>query len=82
MATPIGPHIAQFEALINVLRSVPHDIFSPFHITRTHYESSGVRIGVDILVPRRKSSTPRPVIVRIHGGFLVSPIFELIASKY
>lgn len=72
---------AQFRALVDLLHSVPHDIFNGFDITRAHFESAGVKVGVDILVPKRKSTAARPVIVRIHGGFLVSPIVTISATQ-
>ncbi|KAG7407191.1 hypothetical protein Forpe1208_v012562 [Fusarium oxysporum f. sp. rapae] len=63
---------AQFNALVDVLESVKSDIFDRFSITRTYYESGGVQIGVDILIPRQLKSQNPPVIVRIHGGFLIA----------
>lgn len=72
---------AQFKALIDLLHSVTPDVYSAFDITRTHYESAGTKIEVDILAPKRLKLGPtksHPVIVRIHGGFLVRmPITEL-----
>lgn len=63
---------ARFQELVDVLHSIKPAIFEPFNITRAHYESAGVKIPADILVPKGVDhSTPRPVIVRIHGGFLV-----------
>ncbi|RBR13215.1 hypothetical protein FVER53590_09903 [Fusarium verticillioides] len=75
---------AQFNALIDVLHSVKSDIFDPFTITRTYYESAGIQIGVDILIPRRLKSQNPPVIVRIHGGFLItgSSLFPAWFSKW
>ncbi|KAG4295281.1 hypothetical protein FPRO06_01865 [Fusarium proliferatum] len=75
---------AQFNALTNVLHSVKSDIFDPFTITRTYYESAGAQIGVDILIPRRLKSQNPPVIVRIHGGFLItgSSLFPAWFSKW
>ncbi|KAJ0421683.1 Alpha/Beta hydrolase protein [Aspergillus carlsbadensis] len=64
-----------FERLVSILQSFPSSIFDPFTIHRAHYESSGIQIGVDILVPKTLPSpalATRPVIVRIHGGFLVT----------
>jgi acetyl esterase/lipase len=72
---------AQFKVLIDLLHSVPHDIFNGFDITRAHFKSAGVEIGVDILIPKRKSTTARPVIVRIHGGFLVSAIVRVLITQ-
>ncbi|KAJ4248776.1 hypothetical protein NW762_012614 [Fusarium torreyae] len=84
MASSSEERNAQFNALIDVLHSVKDDIFNPFDITRTHYESAGMRIGVDILVPRRITTQSQPVIVRIHGGFLVtgSSLFPAWFSKW
>ncbi|KAF5647839.1 uncharacterized protein FTJAE_1522 [Fusarium tjaetaba] len=75
---------AQFNALIDVLHSVKSDIFDPFTIIRTYYESAGIQIGVDILIPRRLKSHSPPVIVRIHGGFLItgSSLFPAWFSKW
>ncbi|KAI8683412.1 Abhydrolase-3 domain-containing protein [Fusarium keratoplasticum] len=75
---------AQFKTLIDLLQSVPHDIFDGFDITQAHFESAGVEIGVDILIPKRKGTTARPVIVRIHGGFLItgSSLFPAWFSKW
>jgi hypothetical protein len=73
---------AQFRALMNVLHSVSHDIFNPFDITRAHFESAGVDIGADILIPKRNSTRTKqtqPIIVRIHGGFLVSTSIEMLS---
>ncbi|KAK2688391.1 hypothetical protein QWA68_012337 [Fusarium oxysporum] len=75
---------AQFNALIDVLHSVKSDIFDPFAITRTYYESAGVQIGVDILIPRQLKTHNPPVVVRIHGGFLItgSSLFPAWFSKW
>lgn len=65
----------KYQGLVDLLLSIKPEIFSQFDIRRTYYESGGSRIGVDILIPkspRPKSSKCRPVMVRIHGGFLVS----------
>lgn len=63
---------ARFQDLVSLLHSIPSSIFSPFDIYRTSYYSCGVDIGADILVPKRPCRLSRlPVIVRIHGGFLV-----------
>ncbi|KAF5680610.1 hypothetical protein FHETE_384 [Fusarium heterosporum] len=63
---------AQFTALVDILQSVESDIFDPFLVTRAHYESVGIRIGVDVLIPRQLKTQNPPVIVRIHGGFLIT----------
>ncbi|KAF5541681.1 beta-lactamase [Fusarium phyllophilum] len=75
---------AQFNALIDILHSVKSDIFDPFTITRTYYESAGIQIGVDILIPRQLKSQNPPVIVRVHGGFLItgSSLFPAWFSKW
>lgn len=65
----------EYQKLIDLLLSIKSENFSHFDVSRTHYESEGGKIGVDILVPKSlksETSIPRPVIVRIHGGFLVS----------
>lgn len=65
----------KYHELVDLLLSIKPEIFSHFDVCRTHYESKGGKIGVDILVPKSpspKSTKPRPVMVRIHGGFLVS----------
>ncbi|KAH8669402.1 Alpha/Beta hydrolase protein [Ilyonectria robusta] len=78
---------AQFKALIDLLHSVTPEVYSAFDITRTHYESAGTKIEVDILAPKRLKLEPtgsHPVIVRIHGGFLVtgSSLFPAWFSKW
>lgn len=63
---------AEFKELSDALLSVPSTRFDPFHITRDTFESAGYKIGADILIPKREfSGGSRPVLVRIHGGFLV-----------
>lgn len=77
---------ARMKDLVSLLLSVSKDQFDPFHIYKAVYKSAGHAIGVDILVPKTKSpspSRPQPVIVRIHGGFLVStrgPAFDEMKS--
>ncbi|KAF5005122.1 hypothetical protein FDECE_8442 [Fusarium decemcellulare] len=63
MATTNEERDAQFKALIDILHSVPHNVFDPFDITRAQYQSAGVEIGVDILIPKRASTKVRPVII-------------------
>lgn len=49
--------------------------FSPFHIHSTSYKVVNEHpIGVDILVPKdlKPEAKKYPLIVRFHGGFLVS----------
>ncbi|KAF4967991.1 hypothetical protein FSARC_4552 [Fusarium sarcochroum] len=84
MASSSQERNAQFNALINGLHTIKDDIFNPFDTTRTNYESGGVSIGVDILVPRRITTQSQPVIVRIHGGFLItgSSLFPAWFSKW
>ncbi|KAF5689594.1 hypothetical protein FCIRC_1289 [Fusarium circinatum] len=84
MASQSKDRDSQFNALIDVLHSVKSDIFDPFTITRTYYESAGIQIGVDILIPRRLKNQNPPVIVRIHGGFLItgSSLFPAWFSKW
>lgn len=51
--------------------------FSPFHIHSTSYKSVNEHpIGVDILVPKdlKPRTDKHPLIVRFHGGFLVSSL--------
>lgn len=65
----------KYQELVDLLLSIKPEIFSQFDVRRTYYESGGSSIGVDILIPkspRLRSSKSRPVMVRIHGGFLVS----------
>lgn len=67
----------KYQQLVDLLLSIKPEIFSQFDIYRTQYESEGHSIGVDILIPKSpRAKSPfksRPVMVRIHGGFLVSP---------
>lgn len=67
----------KYHQLVDLLLSIKPEIFSQFDICRTQYESEAGSIGVDILIPKspraKSPSKPRPVMVRIHGGFLVSP---------
>ncbi|KAH8130095.1 alpha/beta-hydrolase [Trichoderma asperelloides] len=61
---------ARFQDLVSLLHSIPSSIFN---------------IGADILVPKRPCQLSRlPVIVRIHGGFLVtgSSLFPAWFSKW
>ncbi|KAL4884560.1 Alpha/Beta hydrolase protein [Aspergillus karnatakaensis] len=78
-----------FNNLVSLLKSTPESIFDPFTITRTYYKSAGIQIAVDVLVPKTLPASapqkqPRPVIVRIHGGFLVtgSSLFPGWFSKW
>ncbi|KAJ3578370.1 hypothetical protein NPX13_g2190 [Xylaria arbuscula] len=76
---------ARLQDLVALLLSVPRDNFDPFDIYRSTYDSAGHSIGVDILIPRANPScNPRPVLVRIHGGFLVgsSPVSKLHYTRY
>lgn len=72
-ATP-AERDARMQDLVSLLTSVPKENFDAFNIYRAVYESAGHNIGTDILVPKKApidASRPRPVMVRIHGGFLV-----------
>lgn len=65
---------ARLQDLVSLLTSIPKENFDSFDIYKATYESAGRAIGVDIMVPKKKptsASNPRPVMVRIHGGFLV-----------
>lgn len=67
----------QYQKLVDLLLSIKPEKFSQFDVSRTHYETEAGMVGVDILVPQDlKPNHPlrRPVMVRIHGGFLVSQI--------
>lgn len=47
--------------------------FDPFIIHNTSYKTvNGHPIGVDVLIPKGTKSDKRPLLVRFHGGFLVS----------
>ncbi|MCJ1432527.1 hypothetical protein MMC27_001884 [Xylographa pallens] len=47
--------------------------FDPFIIHRTSYKTVNDHpIGVDILIPKDIKTGKRPLVVRFHGGFLVS----------
>ncbi|KAF7551735.1 hypothetical protein G7Z17_g4791 [Cylindrodendrum hubeiense] len=73
IATQILPYGERFQELVAVLDSFPREIFDSFEVHRTYYKSSGVQIGADILIPRSGPRPKvRPVIVRIHGGFLIT----------
>lgn len=71
-SSPAKERQLRFDELVNALLSDPPSKFDPFRIYRSHYTSNDIDIGVDILLPNTmKPQGPRPVIVRIHGGFLV-----------
>lgn len=76
MTTPLTlERDARFKDLVDLLLSVPSDIFNPFDIYRTYYRSASSDIGADVIIPKgKRPRTARPVIVRIHGGFLVREI--------
>lgn len=64
----------RFQELNALLHSVTPKIFDAFQIYRSYYESDGLPIEVDVIVPKKNPQRKvRPVLVRIHGGFLVSP---------
>lgn len=47
--------------------------FDPFHIHTTSYKTvNGHPIGVDVLIPKELKSGKRPLLVRFHGGYLVT----------
>lgn len=68
-----------FFNLLNALESINDaEKYSAFHTINTGYKTSidgNFHITADILIPHTLRNTqyqgPRPVIVRIHGGFLV-----------
>ena len=68
-----------FFDLLNALDSINNaEKYSAFHTVNATYKTSrdeNSHITADILIPRTLRDTqyqgPRPVIVRIHGGFLV-----------
>ncbi|KAE8374455.1 Alpha/Beta hydrolase protein [Aspergillus bertholletiae] len=69
-----------FFNLLNALESINDaEKYSAFHTVKATYKTSidgNCSITADILIPRNLRDThhqgPRPVIVRIHGGFLVT----------
>ncbi|KAF3402193.1 hypothetical protein DPV78_004645 [Talaromyces pinophilus] len=70
---------SQFFDLLNALSSLDVDKFRPFETVTTQYkylERSSSGITTDILIPKRlvesKSYANCPILVRIHGGFLVT----------
>lgn len=69
---------ARFQDLVSLLLSVPKSNFDSFDIYRTSYRSGGLDVGTDVLIPKAPKTTngARPVIVRIHGGFLVCAFFQ------
>ncbi|KAK2771989.1 carboxylesterase 3 [Colletotrichum kahawae] len=72
-ARPTKERRLKFDELVNALLSDPPSKFDPFRIYRSHYTSDDIDIGVDVLLPKSmKAQGLRPVIVRIHGGFLVT----------
>ncbi|KAH9238187.1 hypothetical protein K456DRAFT_1747778 [Colletotrichum gloeosporioides 23] len=83
--SPIKGRQLKFDELVNALLSDPPSKFDPFRIYRSHYKSDGIDIGFDILLPKTmKPQGPKPVIVRIHGGFLVtgSSLFPAWFTKW
>lgn len=59
--------------------------FSPFYIHSTSYKAVNEHpISVDILVPKDLTPgiTERPLIVRFHGGFLVSDFCSSLMSRF
>ena len=60
--------------------------FKPFLVYGTRYRTdNGHEIGLDLLVPKglKPGTQKHPLIVRFHGGFLVSnPISYLAVSSF
>ena len=76
--TMAGRTLDPWSHLLKVLSSVKYNKYEPFYIINTEYKSFGqtsAGIDVDILIPRALSAERGlltcPIIVRIHGGFLV-----------
>ncbi|GLB07882.1 hypothetical protein AtubIFM57258_003250 [Aspergillus tubingensis] len=74
-----GQTLDPWSHLLKVLSSVKYDKYEPLHIINTEYKSFGqtsAGIDVDILIPRALSAERGlltcPIIVRIHGGFLIT----------
>ncbi|KAL1878114.1 hypothetical protein VTK73DRAFT_8075 [Phialemonium thermophilum] len=86
MAQTSAERDARFKALVDILLSIPASIFEPFEIHRTHYQSSSNVIEADLLIPKKGPGPQisRPIIVRIHGGFLFtgSSLFPAWFSKW
>ncbi|KAF0318012.1 beta-lactamase [Colletotrichum asianum] len=83
--SPAKERQLRFDELVNALLSDPPSKFDPFRTYRSHYTSNDIDIGVDILLPKTmKPQGPRTVIVRIHGGFLVtgSSLFPAWFTKW
>lgn len=61
------------------------DKFSPFQIHSTSYKTVNEHsIGVDVLVPKglKPGSQKHPLMVRFHGGFLVSNLSSSLTLSY
>ncbi|GKZ23477.1 hypothetical protein AbraIFM66951_008511 [Aspergillus brasiliensis] len=75
----VGQTLDPWSHLLAVLSSVTYDKYDPFDIINTKYKvfgPTGAGIDADILIPRPLSAERGlltcPIIVRIHGGFLVT----------
>ena len=52
--------------------------FDPFNIHTTSYKTvNGHPIGVDVLIPKGIKPGKLPLIVRFHGGYLVSSLLPI-----
>ncbi|ETS77693.1 hypothetical protein PFICI_09755 [Pestalotiopsis fici W106-1] len=72
-STSADNHSLGFKQLVERLLSVTPEIYHNFDIYRTEYSSANHEIGVDVLIPKHLATlTSVPLIVRIHGGFLVT----------
>jgi cephalosporin-C deacetylase-like acetyl esterase len=55
------------------IAAMDHERYSDFTVHETVYKVVNEQpINTYVLIPKAASSTPRPVIVKFHGGFLVS----------
>lgn len=68
-----------WHTVVEALKALTYDKFSTdFHVYESFYRCANGQddIRVHILVPRdlspAQAARPRPVLVRIHGGYLVS----------
>ena len=58
--------------------------FAPFSVYSTSYKTVNEHpIGVDVLVPKslKSGSGKSPLIVRFHGGYLVSTFIQTLAAE-
>lgn len=70
-----------FSKLMLSLAALNVDKYRPFKVINTNYKTvdrAGTEIDTDILIPRvlisQKTVRSCPIIVRIHGGFLVESL--------